>query len=156
MYLLFNSGTMRRTAFMVLLLWLFALGSGLANACLIQTDKSQAYGHGSLGMHSPTAAPRHAISVAREDTIRDHDSELDRSKSQCLKICDDGSQSLPKQRVSVDLTHPVLAPLPAVAWITAALWSQRVAWPSSNGRQIPSSQSEPASRASRCEIPLQA
>lgn len=104
---------------MVLLLWLFALGLGLANACLIQTDKSQAYGHGSLGMHSPTAALGHAISVARVDTIRDQDSELGRSKSPCLKICNDGSQSLPKQRVSFDLTHLVLVPLPAVGWTTA-------------------------------------
>ena len=114
---LFSSSTKRSTAFVVLLVWLFALASGVANACLIQARDM--HGHGSLAAYSSAAEKGHAASAVLGDPIPKHDSGLEASKSQCLKICDDGSQSLPSQPASFDLTHPGLAPLLAVAWSTA-------------------------------------
>ena len=120
----FNSSTRRNAAFAILLVWLFALGSGVANACLIQTEKSHGYGlghgHESLTTHPSAAEAGHAISAAHADPMRDHDSTLTGSKSQCLKVCDDGSQSLLKQRAGFDLKHADLMPLLPVSWATAA------------------------------------
>lgn len=117
MKILINSRIKRNTAFVVLLVWLFALASGVVNACLIQTK--EIYGHGSLAAQSSSAEKRHAISAAHVDAISKHDSGLEGSKSQCLKVCDDGSQSLPKHQAGFDLTYPLLASFFAVAWIRA-------------------------------------
>ena len=114
---LFNSRTKRNTAFAVLLVWLFALASGVANACLIQAREID--GHGSPAAHSSAAANGHAHLAVHGDATAQHEPGLVASKSQCLKVCDDGSQSLPKQQVGFDLTHPGLAPLLGVAWSTA-------------------------------------
>ena len=114
---LFNSRTKRNTAFVVLLVWLFALASGVANACLIQAREIG--GHGSPAAHSSAAGNGHAHLAFHVDAIAQHEPGLVASKSQCLKVCDDGSQSLPKQQADFDLTHPGLAPLLAVAWSTA-------------------------------------
>ena len=114
---LFNSRTKRNSAFVVLVVWLFALASGVANACLIQAREMQA--NGSVSAHSSLAGSGHAISTVHVAATAQHEPGLEASKSQCLKVCDDGSQSLPKQQVGFDLTHPGLAPLLAVAWSTA-------------------------------------
>ena len=113
---LFNSRTRRNTAFVVLLVWLFGLASGVANACLIQAK--EIHGHGSLATHSSSAEKGHATSAAHAGAISKHDLGIEGSKSQCLKVCDDGSQSLPKQQASFDWTYPVLPPLLALAWTT--------------------------------------
>ncbi|MEO8859444.1 MAG: hypothetical protein ABI343_20865, partial [Burkholderiaceae bacterium] len=99
------------------LVWLFALASGVANACLIQVKEIP--GHGSLAAHSSPAENGHAFSAAHVGAIPKHDTGLEASKSQCLKVCDDGSQSLTKQQAAIDLTFPDLAPLLALAWTTA-------------------------------------
>ena len=114
---LFNSRTKRNSAFVVLAVWLFALASGVANACLIQAREMQA--NGSVSAHSSLAGSGHAISTVHVDAIAQHEPGIEASKSQCLKVCDDGSQSLQKQQAGFDLTHPGLAPLLAVAWSTA-------------------------------------
>jgi hypothetical protein len=115
----FTSRTKRNTAFVVLWVWLFALASGAANACLIQAEDRHDHGSWAAHSHSSAAEEGHAISAVHGDAIQDHDSGLEASKSQCLKVCNDGSQSLPKQQVGFDSTHPVLPPLLAVAWIGA-------------------------------------
>ena len=117
--------TQRNTAFVALLVWLFALVSGAANACLIQPEKM--HDHGTEAAHSPAAEKGHAISAVPGDAIPDHDSGLETSKSQCLKVCDDSSQSLPKQQVGFDLIHPVLVPLLAVAVTGAQTWAATTA-----------------------------
>jgi hypothetical protein len=115
----FNSRAKRNTAFVVLSVWLFALASGAVNACLIQAEEMHDHGSRAAHTHSSAAEEGHAISAAHGDANPDHDFGLEASKSQCLKVCDDGSQSLPKQQVSFDLTHVDLTPLLAVAWTTA-------------------------------------
>ena len=116
----FNSRTKCNTAFVVLWVWLFALASGAANACLIQAGDMHDQRSRAAHSQSLPAEEDHAISAIHGHTIPDHDdSGLDASKSQCLNVCDDGSQSLTKQRVGFDLTHPVMAPLFASAWAPA-------------------------------------
>lgn len=119
----FNSCTKRNVAVVALLVWMFALGSGVANACLNQTERTHAsgnyHGHGSLATYVFTAETGLATSANHVDTMPDHDPELMGSKLQCLKVCDEGSQSLTKQRANFDLTQPVLTPLLAVSWTTA-------------------------------------
>lgn len=114
---LFNSRTKRNTAYVVLLAWLFALASGVANACLIQARVID--GRGSLAAHSSVADKGHAISAVHGAAMFTQDSGSDASMPPCLKVCDDVSQSLPKQPAGFDLTDPYLALLPAVAWTTA-------------------------------------
>jgi hypothetical protein len=111
----FHSRAKRNTAFVVLLVWLFALASGVANACLVQMTDMR--GDGS---HFSSAEKRNAISAAHVGAVSRHDSGLQASKSQCLKVCDLGSQSLTKQQPSLDLTHLAPAPLLAVAWTRTA------------------------------------
>lgn len=117
---LFNTRTRRNTAFVVLVLvvWLFALVSGVANACLIQANDMNA--RGSLPAHSSVAGNGHAISTVHVNAIPQHEPGLEASKSQCLKVCDDGSQSLPKQQAGFDLPQAVLAQRRAAAWTNAS------------------------------------
>jgi hypothetical protein len=115
---LFNSRTKRHTAFVVLMVWLFAIGSGVANACLIQAREIP--GHGAVTAHSAADEKGHSVSATHVGAISRHDSGVEGSKSQCLQVCDDGSQSPPKQTTGFDLNHPVLAPLLAPAWTPAA------------------------------------
>ncbi|MEO7938340.1 MAG: hypothetical protein ABIR55_06930 [Burkholderiaceae bacterium] len=115
----FNSRTKRTTAFVVLWVWLFAMASGAANACLIQDNETNDYGSRVAHSNSSAADTGHSISSVHRDAIPDHDSGLETSKTQCLKVCDDESQSLPKQLVGFDLNHADLVPLIAPSGIAA-------------------------------------
>ena len=104
----------RNTAFVVLLVWLFAVASGIANACVLKThgDHAQvitsepfeaAHAHNAPASHTPDADDR------------DGD-ELDISKAPCLKVCDDDTQLLITQQTSLDLGDPGSAFLVSVLW----------------------------------------
>ena len=114
-----NSRSKRSTAFVVLWVWLFALACGAANACLFQTETMHDHNSRAAHSHSSSAEREHAISAAHGDAITDLDSGIAASKSQCLKGCDDGSQSVSRPQVNFDFTHPVLVPLLVVAYTTA-------------------------------------
>lgn len=111
-----NTRTRRKTAFVMLFVWLFALASGLANACLLEARG--AHDHGSPLAHPSTtgtalgSAGDHAAGLLHDDG----DSDPASAKESCLKACDDGSQSLLKYASSVDLADPELAPFVAAAW----------------------------------------
>lgn len=91
----------RNTAFAMLFVWLFALASGVANACLLEAPET----------HSHVVTP-----VTEHD--HDHDSHV--SKAPCLKACADGSHSLLKQHSGFDQIDPGSAPLITVLWTAAA------------------------------------
>lgn len=114
-----NSRTKRNTTFVALLVWLFALASGLANACLLETPGSHSHiaaGHASDAPYAhANDTPVHEL-IALDD---DHDDDSDASKESCLKACDDGSNAPIKLHSSVDLTDPGLALLVAFAWHTS-------------------------------------
>ena len=91
-----NARTLRRTAWCVLLVWLFALSSAVANACLLAEP----------GAH--TAAGVLRVAVHDGITPADHAVEHDGSQASCLKVCDDGTKSVVKTSASAQL--PGLTP----------------------------------------------
>ena len=106
----------RVNAFAMLLVWVFALVSGVANACLLE-------GSGAI-VHVEIIEQTHPQglvqgSVSRHVAIA-HDSkqadEAHTSKQPCLKACDDSSSSLTKK-------YPVGQIDPGNPVIVAVLWS---------------------------------
>ena len=116
----------RRTAFAMLLVWAFALVSGMVNACVLDA-------HGSHP-HDPNAhkSEIHEFPAALFDSHSEgklsHDDEPDVAKEECLKVCEDGSQTLVKQSYSADLTDPGLAPFVAAVWPVATLVQSAPCW----------------------------
>ena len=115
-----NRRTRRNTACAILFVWLFALASGVANACLLEPHS--VHDHGSPLSHlfaSGTTlglAGDHAQGLAHDDGDSDSDPGPGPAKESCLKACDEGSQSLLKHAYSIDFADPGLAPLVATAW----------------------------------------
>lgn len=106
----------RTTAFMVLLVWLFALTAGVANACLMEARSMHGLG---ATVSTPQNAIASAMSAGHMGVVgafenRADDSAL--SKTPCLKVWDDGAQSMVKHQSTFDLTDPGLAPLFAILW----------------------------------------
>jgi hypothetical protein len=66
-----NRRVSRNTAFAMLLVWLFALGSGVANACLLEAHRNRA--NGSPVAHSHQAGKGHeGIPAAHAGAIETH------------------------------------------------------------------------------------
>ncbi len=108
-----NTRTKRSTAFAVLLLWLFALASGVANACLLEPPES----HSMAAKGSATTTSQAPAEVAGHwGTVAGHDDVSDMSREACLKACDDGTRSLPNAYPGFDQTDPGPAPLIAILW----------------------------------------
>ena len=112
-----NSRTRRYTACAMLFVWLFALASGVANACLLEPHGVDDHGspllsHLSASGTTPGLAGDHAQGLAHDDG----DSGPAPVKQSCLKACDEGSQSLLKHAYSFDFADPGLAPFVAAAW----------------------------------------
>jgi hypothetical protein len=111
---LFSSPQARRsTAFMVLLVWLFALASGVANACLLQAPKTHSHGLAAAKFsgkaHAPAGAAHAGAPASRGD-------EGHASAAPCQKVCDDGSRSVPQPDLKFAQPDPGPAPLVVVLW----------------------------------------
>ena len=106
----------RNTAFVVLLVWIFALGSGVANACLLEVGATRS--HLATTEYSGAA---HQVTIAHSHpkVVANHDDDSHPSKAPCLKACDDGSRSMPKQDLTVVQADPGPPPLVAVLWTEA-------------------------------------
>lgn len=113
MKLFSNTCAKRNTAFMVLLVWLFALASGVANACLLEVR--QTHSHISTAA-SFEAVHEHAIGPGHVSAVASHNDGSDTFKASCLKVCDDGSRSLLKLDLTVAQIDPGAALLIAVLW----------------------------------------
>ena len=114
-----STRTRRRTAFAMLLVWAFALISGVANGCVL--DAHGRRHHDTHAAHSGVHDVSPVSIDAHSEGNLGHGDELDAAKEGCLKVCEHGSQSLLKQSSSADLTDPGLAPFVAVAWTVAML-----------------------------------
>ena len=115
-----STRTKRRTAFAVLLVWLFAVASGVANACLLEVSEAPGtHAHAAMAGSAPVgdAAPVWAGHLEAGDG---HDDDSHASAPLCLKVCDDGSTALLKLQAGVDLSDPGMPPLVAVVWNAAA------------------------------------
>ena len=108
-----NSCIKRNIAFAVLLVWLFALASGVANACFLETPQSHPR-QAATASHAPADSLFHASAPAG----RDDDS--DSTKESCLKVCDDGTNAVTKAHSGVDHSDPGPAPLVAILWAGSA------------------------------------
>lgn len=111
-----NTRTRRTTACVMLFVWLFALTSGVANACLLESRDT--HDHGSPLAHLFAAGvTSHTGGDHAEGTPNDDgESDSGPTKESCLKACDDGSRSVLKHASSFDLADPGMAPLVAIAW----------------------------------------
>ena len=108
-----DTRTKRNTAFVVLLVWLFAFVSSVANACFLGTDQPQsraAKKTASTTIQAPAGAHAHL------GTDAGHHDDSDGTKESCLKVCDDGTHTLPKAYAGVDHNDPGPAPLVATLW----------------------------------------
>ncbi len=116
MKLLASTFAKRNTAFLVLLVWVFALASGVANACLLEVRGS----HGQLTVSAGfEAEAKPEVPVGHAGAAAGHDDDADASKAPCLRACDDVARSLPKQDLTAARADPGPAPLVLILWAAA-------------------------------------
>ncbi len=111
-----DTRTKRHTACVVLLVWLFALASSVANACFLETDQPHAR---AAEKTAATTVQASAGPHAQSGTDAGHHDGSDGTKESCLKVCDDGTHTLPKAYAGVDHNDPGPAPLVATLWTEA-------------------------------------
>ena len=111
-----NAHTRRITACAMLFVWLFALASGVANACLVEPRGHQTDGSTHLQVSATSETPTWEGLHAEGNFHDDNDSNGGTTKELCLRACDDGSQSLLKHSSSFDLADPGQAPFMVTAW----------------------------------------
>ena len=106
-----NSRTKHTTTALVLIAWLFALASGIANACLLEGTRGiHAHAAGveeSPHTHAATEPPEQAPDIAGNAD------ESSNTRALCLDACDDRTHAQVKQDASPDQPH--LAPLTVIA-----------------------------------------
>ena len=107
---------MRNTAFTVLLAWLFAIASGVANACLLESPRVALH-VSAAGTHAADVST-HVGTPARD--IANSGGAMHDASPPCQKVCDDTPQSLPKAASGVDHTNPGLSPPAAILWAATA------------------------------------
>lgn len=116
MKLFSNTRIKRSTALMVLLVWVFALASGVANACLLEAHG----GHGrSTAADAAHATSPPALPAGHGGAVADHEGDSHDSTDPCLKSFDDSGLSVLKPSSGPDLTHPGPAFAVAFAWPVA-------------------------------------
>ena len=108
-----DARTKRLTAFGVLLVWLFALASGVANACLLETPDLQAQ---AVARSVVTAGRDVAESAVHPSPSAGHHDDSGDSKESCLKVCDDAAHTLTNASPGFDHADPGPAPLFATLW----------------------------------------
>ena len=107
-----NTRTKRNTAFAMLLVWVFALASGVANACFLETP-----GHHATAVKAAAATAIHApAELAHLDATAGHDDNASSTKESCLKLCEDGKHTLPLAYSGADQTDPGPPPLVTTLW----------------------------------------
>ena len=106
----------RNVILMVLMAWAFALASGVVNACLLEARETNSY---TVTVESSEAAHESVMFPGHPEAVADGVGES-HSKAPCLKVCDDGSRSFPKQDLTVAQNDPGPALLVGILWGTAA------------------------------------
>ena len=109
MHIHFRTRTLRHTAFAVLLVWLFSVAAGVANACLLETPAA-----GAVVLQVAVLEP------VQHHAVAGHSDDSDFAKESCLKSCDGGTQALPKAEAGVDQSDPGPAPLVTTLWTASS------------------------------------
>ena len=99
-------------------MWLFALASGV-NACLVEAHVS----HSHVATAGDSATAHASAMLPGHVAVAGHDYDSYTAEAPNLKVCDDGSQSLAKQDLTVAQTDPGPAPIVAVLWSAAPIGS---------------------------------
>lgn len=111
-----DTRTKRHTVSVVLFVWLFAFASSVANACFLETDRPHAgLAKKSVGTTIQTPSGSHA----HPGTVDVHHDDPNGTKESCLKVCDDGTHTLPKALSDAHHCDPGLPPLVATLWSEA-------------------------------------
>lgn len=108
-----NTRPVRITASALLMAWLFALTAGWANACVLQERST--HGH-PVTVGSTTAVATIWAGHSGATPGHDGNSRADPALASCLKVCDNGSQSVVKPSSDPDRADYALAPAAIVAW----------------------------------------
>ena len=108
-----DTRTKRNAAFVVLLAWLFALASSVANACFLDTHEPHSVA--SKESAAPTSTAPAELRAQLGANASHHD-DSDSTKESCLKVCDDATHTLPKAYSGVDHADPGPASLVATLW----------------------------------------
>lgn len=106
---------------MVLLVWLFALASGVANACLLETPTTHAH---VVAAAASGGVPVPAVMAGHTGAVADDGDKSSAARASCLKVCDKSSNALTTQP-SRALQDTGPAPLVRVLWPVAV--AERVA-----------------------------
>lgn len=130
----FTRRQLRHTACVALFAWVFALVSGVANACLVQAAEpgaaafSLAAGTRIGGCDSGVAPCEHDAGPAHHHADSERGGPVEPGgKAACLKFCADESSTLAKSKASqADLPGPVL--LAGAPWLTAVQVAAAAQW----------------------------
>lgn len=108
----------RSIALTMLFVWVFALLSGVANACLTEPRDDKAHDAATASqVDRPALTALHAHAAEQDH----HDSHLD--KAPCQRSCDESSQTLLKQQPKLDTPDLQPVALPSQAWIVDLLYA---------------------------------
>lgn len=109
-----NNRTKRFTVLTVLMVWMFALGVGWANACLVYEQGAESPVATDRDSAFLTVAPLASLDHDRGDS--DHVGDLGNGTGAPVKVCDGGSDSIAKSSSGVGPTFPVMVPPMASKW----------------------------------------
>ena len=110
----FSTRAKRSTAFVALALWLFAVASGIANACLLEAPGH--HSHDAAGTNATASDEPRERSGEHAAAHAGHDADVDESKAPCLKVCDDGTHAMLNRLPGIDLTNPGQVPYVSLVW----------------------------------------
>jgi len=108
-----QSATRRSIAWVVLAAWLFALTSGVVNACLLQERAT--HQHGDEGP-TPGAHAALSVSAGHAGAVMDHSGTGKPGNAPCLKTCDQVSYSPVSQPPTPDAGDAGPASVHPLAW----------------------------------------
>lgn len=139
--LTFHRRHLRRTTWVTLLVWLFAWGAGVANACQLEVQWPATHLAG--GSAQEAQAHSHAVEGAAHHHghtgagLSDTGHDADAAKASCLKFCDNETSALSKgQAPQADLHTPALltpVPWPALRPLPGASARYAMAQPVAHG-----------------------
>lgn len=103
----FHRRRLRHFVWVVLFAWVFAMGAGVANACLVALPGSAPAGHENHRHVHESPGHGHAPAVPDGDQEgHAHEPRVDPAKTSCLKFCDDESSALSQCGGSWFDVHP--------------------------------------------------